>query len=256
MLIDIGKRAKSASYDLADLTSTEKNRILENIKIHLDNNRLNILDANTIDMDNGQNDGLSPALLDRLLLTDSRIDDMIRSIDDIIFLEDPIGQVEKMKENKDGLLIGKQRTPLGVLGIIYESRPNVSLDASCMALKSSNAIILRGGEEAINSNRSIVNSIRSAIADLGFNPDFVQLIDDTSRESSLGLMKLHDYVDVLIPRGGRGLIQAVVENARVPVIETGEGNSSVYIDEYADLDMAISIVENSKCQRTGVCNAM
>lgn len=256
MLVEIGKNAKLASFDLRELGTDEKNQILENIKVSLEDHRENTLDANGVDMRNGEENGLSEALLDRLLLTDSRVDDMISSIDTIIGLKDPIGNVGQLERNADGLLIGKQVTPLGVLGIIYESRPNVTLDAAVLALKSSNVIILRGGAEAINSNRAIANAIRDAIGKMGYNENFVQLIDDTSRESSTELMKLNEYVDVLIPRGSRGLIQAVVKNATVPVIETGEGNSTVYIDQYADLDMAIKIVENSKCQRTGVCNAM
>lgn len=256
MLNNLGKKAKEASYELADLDTNEKNQILKSIQIQLEKDKEIILEENKKDMSNGEKNDLSEAFLDRLLLTDERIDDMISSLDVIISLEDPIGKIEDMKINEYGLLIGKQKTPLGVLGIIYESRPNVSLDAASLALKSSNAIILRGGEEAINTNKAIVASIREAIRILDFNPNFVQLVEDTSRESSIALMKLNKYVDVLIPRGGRGLIQSVVENATVPVIETGEGNSSVYIDEFADIDMAINIIENSKCQRTGVCNAM
>lgn len=256
MLKDLGKKAKNASYDLADLDTNDKNQILKSIQIQLEKDKDKILEENKKDMDNGKKNNLSEAFLDRLLLTEERIDDMISSLDVIINLEDPIGKIENMKINEYGLLIGKQKTPLGVIGIIYESRPNVTLDAASLALKSSNAIILRGGEEAINSNKAIASSIREAIEILDFNPDFVQLVQDTTRESSLALMKLNEYVDVLIPRGGRGLIQSVVENATVPVIETGEGNSSVYIDKFADIDMAIRIIENSKCQRTGVCNAM
>ena len=256
MLKDLGKKAKRASYDLVDLDTNDKNQILKSIQIQLEKDKDKILQENKKDMDNGKKNNLSEAFLDRLLLTPERIDDMISSLDVIINLEDPIGKIQEMKINEYGLLIGKQKTPLGVLGIIYESRPNVTLDAASLALKSSNAIILRGGEEAINSNRAIASSIRKAIEILDFNPDFIQLIEDTSRESSMALMRLNEYVDVLIPRGGQGLIQSVVENATVPVIETGEGNSSVYIDEFADIDMAMNIIENSKCQRTGVCNAM
>ena len=256
MLKDLGKKAKRASYDLVDLDTNDKNQILKSIQIQLEKDKDKILQENKKDMDNGKKNNLSEAFLDRLLLTPERIDDMISSLDVIINLEDPIGKIQEMKINEYGLLIGKQKTPLGVLGIIYESRPNVTLDAASLALKSSNAIILRGGEEAINSNRAIASSIRKAVEILDFNPDFIQLIEDTSRESSMALMRLNEYVDVLIPRGGQGLIQSVVENATVPVIETGEGNSSVYIDEFADIDMAMNIIENSKCQRTGVCNAM
>lgn len=256
MLEEIGKRSKEASFQLSELTTKEKNTILEQIKTELISSQEAILDANALDMDNGVNNNLADSLLDRLLLTEERLGGMVSSIDVIIGLDDPVGRVDRMFRNDDDLLIGRQTTPLGVLGIIYESRPNVTLDASCLALKSSNTIILRGGEEAINSNREIANTIRTAIESLGYNPDFVQFIDDTSRESSNELMKLDRYVDVLIPRGGRGLIQAVKQNSTVPVIETGEGNSSIYVDEFANIDMAIEIIENAKCQRTGVCNAI
>lgn len=256
MLEEIGKRSKEASFQLSELTTKEKNTVLDQIKAELISNQEAILDANALDMDNGVNNNLADSLLDRLLLTEERLMDMVSSIDVIIGLDDPVGRVDRMFRNDDDLLIGRQTTPLGVLGIIYESRPNVTLDASCLALKSSNTIILRGGEEAINSNREIANTIRTAIESLGYNPDFVQFIDDTTRESSNELMKLDKYVDVLIPRGGRGLIQAVKQNSTVPVIETGEGNSSIYVDEFANIDMAIAIIENAKCQRTGVCNAM
>lgn len=256
MLNDIGKRSKEASYELSILTSSDKNRILEEIKNQIHMDRQVILEANTVDMDNGQENNLSDSLLDRLLLNEARIDGMVSSIEDIIGLEDPIGYVEEAYKNKDDLLIAKKRTPLGVLAIIYESRPNVTLDASALALKSSNTIILRGGEEAINSNRAIANSIRRAIENLEFNPDFVIFVDDGTLESSQALMKMDQYIDVLIPRGGRGLIQAIKKNASVPVIETGEGNSSLYVDEYADIDMAVNIIENAKCQRPGVCNAI
>lgn len=256
MLEEIGKRSKEASFQLSELSTKEKNTLLVQIKDELISNQEAILDANALDMDNGVNNNLADSLLDRLLLTEERLMDMVSSIDVIIGLDDPVGRVDRMFRNDDDLLIGRQTTPLGVLGIIYESRPNVTLDASCLALKSSNTIILRGGEEAINSNREIANTIRTAIESLGYNPDFVQFIDDTSRESSNELMKLDKYVDVLIPRGGRGLIQAVKQNSTVPVIETGEGNSSIYVDEFANIDMAIDIIENAKCQRTGVCNAI
>lgn len=256
MLENIGKAAKKASYELSLLSTADKNKILEKIQVQLDEDRAKILEENKRDMDQGKENNLSDALLDRLFLDDGRIDDMISSLDVIIGLDDPVGRVSDMFVNDDGLSIGKKTTALGVLGIIYESRPNVSLDASALALKSSNAIILRGGEEAIHSNRAIVASIRSAISSLGFDQNFVQFIDDVTRESATELMNLDEYVDVLIPRGGRGLIQAVKKNSTVPVIETGEGNSTIYVDKYADIDKSIRIIKNAKCQRTGVCNAV
>lgn len=256
MLENIGKAAKKASYELSLLSTADKNRILKKIQVQLNEDRSKILEENKRDMDQGKENKLSDALLDRLFLDDSRIDDMISSLDVIIGLEDPVGRVNDVFISDDGLSIGRKTTALGVLGIIYESRPNVSLDASALALKSSNAIILRGGEEAIHSNRAIVASIRAAISGLGFDENFVQFIDDVTRESSTELMKLDEYVDVLIPRGGKGLIQAVKKNSTVPVIETGEGNSTIYVDKYADIDKSIKIIENAKCQRTGVCNAV
>lgn len=256
MLADIGRKAKQASYELAGLTTIQKNQILERLKENLHKYRDDIVKANEIDMSEGTEAGLSGALLDRLFIDYDRVDGMISSIDVVIDLPDPIGNTKEMKRLPNGLLIGKRAVPMGVVGIIYEARPNVTLDTSILCLKSSNALILRGGKEAINTNIAISKIIRLTIEELGFNPDYVQLIENTNRESSLALMQLSDYLDLLIPRGSSGLIKAVVENSTVPVLETGSGNCHVYVDESANIKMALNIVKNAKTQRTGVCNAM
>lgn len=256
MLNIIGKNAKEASRVLSKLDTNSKNEILKSIKISLDKNRKNILIQNNLDMENAKKDGLSDAYLDRLLLDDNRIDDLLDSIDYVISLPDPIGFVKEMKTMENGLKVGNKTVPIGVVGIIYESRPNVTLDCALLCIKSSNSLILKGGKEAIKTNTAIEKAIREAIEILGYNPNFVQLIKDTSRENTKEFMKLNKYLDVLIPRGSHTLINSVVENATVPVIKTGEGNCHVYVDENADIDMALKIIENAKTQRTGVCNAM
>lgn len=255
MLEDIGIRAKEASRELAGLCTIDKNRILECIKKSVEKNRKDILEANAVDMGKGEGN-LSEAFLDRLKLDDDRIDSMISSIDYIMSLDDPIGKVSEMNTMPNGLIVGKKTVPLGVIAIIYESRPNVTLDASLLALKSSNVLILKGGKESLNSNVAISDAIRKGIGNAGFNADFIQLVEDTSRETTNKLMKLNEYVDVLIPRGSKRLINSVVQNATIPVIATGDGNCHVFVDESADIDMALSIIENAKTQRTGVCNAM
>lgn len=256
MLNIIGKNAKEASRVLSKLDTNSKNEILKSIKISLDKNRKNILIQNNLDMENAKKDGLSDAYLDRLLLDDNRIDDLLDSIDYVISLPDPIGFVKEMKTMENGLKVGNKTVPIGVVGIIYESRPNVTLDCALLCIKSSNSLILKGGKEAIKTNTAIEKAIIEAIEILGYNPNFVQLIKDTSRENTKEFMKLNKYLDVLIPRGSHTLINSVVENATVPVIKTGEGNCHVYVDESADIDMALKIIENAKTQRTGVCNAM
>lgn len=256
MLKDIGQRAKNASYELAGLSTIDKNNILLKLKENLDKYRDDILEANKLDMESGKQDGLTDALLDRLYIDNERIDGMIGSIDVVIELKDPIGNTKELNRLPNGLLIGRRTVPMGVIGIIYEARPNVTLDTSILCLKSSNVLILRGGKEAINTNIAVSKIIRLTISELGFNPDFIQLIEDTSRESANALMQLNDYLDLLIPRGSSGLIKAVVENSTVPVLETGSGNCHVYIDETADVEMALNIIKNAKTQRTGVCNAM
>lgn len=256
MINEIGFNAKEASYDLSILGVSEKNKILKEISKNLLKYKSDILKANQIDMENGELMNLTKGNLDRLLLNEDRIVGMSDSISKVIDLKDPIGEIENMELLPNGLQIGKKRVPMGVIGIIYESRPNVTLDCSILCLKSSNTLILRGGKEAIESNKAIVKVIRMSIEDLGYNKNFVQLIEDTTRESANSLMKLDEYVDLLIPRGSANLIHSVVKNSTVPVLKTGDGNCHIYIDESADIDMAINIIENAKTQRIGVCNAM
>lgn len=252
----IGENSKAASRELYKLGVSEKNKILLEIKKSVLNNVQEILEANKIDIKNGQDANMSEGLLDRLTLNVDRVNAMANSIDEVIDLEDPIGEVENMKTLDNGLIIGKRSVPIGVIAIIYEARPNVTLDAAILGLKSSNAIILRGGKEAINSNKAITKAIRVGIKDAGYNENMVSLIEDTSRESATELMKLKGYVDLLIPRGSASLINSVVENAKVPTLETGVGNCHVFVDESAKVDMALNIIENAKTTRIGVCNAM
>lgn len=255
-LIKMGELSKKAKKDFVKLSTKDKNKILENIKISLENNRKNILIANKKDYDNGLSNNMAEGLLDRLKLDNKRIDSMILSIDQMIILPDPIGKMTDVRTLENGLLIGKKSVAIGSLAMIYESRPNVTLDASILAIKSSNTIILRSGKEAINSSLAIANAIKEAIKESGFNENIVQIIDDTTRDSSTGLMKLNGYVDLLIPRGSASLINAVVKNASVPTLETGVGNCHLYVDKYADIKKALKIFENGKTQRIGVCNAL
>ena len=255
-LTKMGELSKKAKKDFVKLSTKDKNKILENIKISMEKNRANILEANKKDYDKGISNNMAEGLLDRLKLDDSRIDSMIFSIDQMIKLPDPIGKMTDVRTLENGLLIGKKSVAIGVLAMIYEARPNVTLDASILAIKSSNSIILRSGKEAINSSLAIAKAIREGIKNTGFDENIVQIIDDTSRESSTELMKLNGYVDLLIPRGSASLINAVVKNASVPTLETGVGNCHLYVDKYADIEKAIKIFENGKTQRIGVCNAI
>ena len=253
----IGKKAKEASYILNNMGVSKKNEGLFSVCNAL-NNEANIeaiLAANKTDVDNAVANNMKESLVDRLKLTNERIAAMAEGLKQIISLEDPVGKVIEMKVRPNGLNVGKRVVPLGVIGIIYESRPNVTADAFGLCFKTGNAVILRGGSDAINSNLKIVEIIRGALNEVGVPEDAIQLLTDTSRETATAFMKLNDYVDVLIPRGGRGLIQSVVNNATIPVIETGTGNCHVYVDEYAELEMAVDIIDNAKTQRLGVCNA-
>ncbi len=252
----MGAAAKKAGRVLAIAGTSKKNNALEAIYTALLNNKERILAANAIDLESAENAGIKRAILDRLLLTGERIDGIAKGVAEIVALADPIGELISMSDRPNGLTIGKKRVPLGVIGIIYEARPNVTVDAAVLCLKAGNACILRGGKEAINSNTVLVDIMREALSASGLPEDCVCLVHDTSRESAKELMGLREYVDVLIPRGGSGLIKSVVENASVPVIETGLGNCHVYVDEDADLEMAARIVENAKCSRPSVCNAM
>ncbi len=251
----IGKRAKEVSYELAGLSTKDKNKALLEACNMLKENKDRILKANEEDLKEAKENGISGALLDRLTLDEGRINDMANGLADIAKLDDPIGEVTSMKNIPNGLSVGQKRVPMGVIGIIYEARPNVTVDGFGLCLKTGNAVILKGGKEAINSNIAIIDIIRESLKKSGVPEDAVQLIKSTDRESTTELMKLDDYLDVLIPRGGKGLIKAVVQNATVPVIETGAGNCHIFIDETADLERAVDIIINAKVQRPGVCNA-
>jgi len=250
-----GIKAKAASFELAAKSSTEKDAVLKLVAnallIHTDK----ILKANELDIVSAELNGIKGSLLDRLMLNQKRVTDMADGLIQITQLPDPIGEVIEMKRLANGLDIGKRRVPLGVIGIIYEARPNVTADAFGLCLKAGNCTILRGGKEAIHSNTAIVEIIRKALQSNGFPADAVQIVEDTSRESAIALMQLNEYLDVLIPRGGAGLIQSVVKNSTVPVIETGVGVCHIYIDEFAEDDMAVAIAFNAKTHRPGVCNA-
>jgi glutamate-5-semialdehyde dehydrogenase len=254
-LHDIGRRAKQASRQLAPLNTEEKNRVLLRVADLLLERSGRILEANRVDLEHAVEMGLKGAIVDRLTLNEGRIAAMAEGLRTVVQLEDPIGEIEVMKKRPNGLLIGKKRVPLGVVGVIYESRPNVTADVAGLCIKTGNVCILRGGKEAFQSNNAIVKIFHEAINNYGLDPGMVQLVQDTSRESAVAMMKLNEYLDILIPRGGAGLIQTVVQNSTVPVIETGVGNCHVYVDNAADLKKAVSIVYNAKTQRPGVCNA-
>jgi glutamate-5-semialdehyde dehydrogenase len=254
-LIQKGSLAKEASYYLSNLSTLKKNEALIKVADNLTSRKQLILDANGKDMDNGAKSGLQGAILDRLMLDEQRILAMADGLRQIARLEDPVGEVIMMKKRPNGLVVGQRRVPLGVIGIIYEARPNVTSDVFGLCLKTGNAAILRGGKEALLSNKAITGIISDVLGSLGFPAGTLQLVEDTSRNSSIAMMKLNKYLDVLIPRGGADLIATVVENSTVPVIETGVGNCHVYIDEFADPFKAVSITVNAKTQRPGVCNA-
>lgn len=252
---NLGINAKEASYDLGIASTTEKNKALELMASALLNKKQEIINENKKDLDIAIEKGTSKAMLDRLSLNEDRIEGMAKGLMDLIALDDPIGEVIEMWKRPNGIQIGKQRVPMGVIGIIYEARPNVTCDAAGLCLKTGNAVILRGGSEAINSNKAIVKILREALKESDLPQDSIQLVEDTSRETVTKMMKLNEYIDVLIPRGGAGLIQAVVKNATVPVIETGVGNCHIYVDEVCDFEMAKNIIVNAKTSRPAVCNA-
>lgn len=255
MLEELGKKAKAASRVMAKLEQNDKNNALLAVADALINNAEEIIKANDKDIELATKNGMSEALLDRLKLTKARFEDMAEGIRQVVALEDPIGEVLSMKNRPNGLLIGQKRVPMGVIGIIYESRPNVTVDAFALCFKTGNAVILRGGSDCIYSNIALVKVIKSALAASNITEDAISLIENTDREVAKQFMKLNKYVDLLIPRGGAGLIRTVVENATIPVIETGTGNCHIYIDKSADLDKALPIIKNAKLQRLGVCNA-
>lgn len=255
MLHTIGQRAKQAEPVMRTLHTEVKNQALRQVAEDLVKRQEEILAANALDMEAGKKAGMSEGLLDRLALNPDRIAGMAEGLRQLADLDDPIGEVSVMKERPNGLLIGQKRVPLGVVGIIYEARPNVTADAFGLCFKTGNAVILKGGSDAIHSNLAIVGCIRDSLSKCQVTPDAIQFIENTSREVTAQFMKMNQYVDVLIPRGGAGLIRAVVENSTIPVIETGTGNCHIYVDETADFNMALEIIYNAKTQRIGVCNA-
>lgn len=262
-LNEIGAAAKKASRFLVKLGQKEKNEAITAAANALLEHKDILTAANEIDVKNARDKGMKESLVDRLMLTDARINSMAKGLLEIAALNDPVGEIVESTIRPNGLEVCKKRVPLGVIGIIYESRPNVTADAFGLCFKAGNAVILKGGSDAINSNRAIVSVLRTALCDYAKTgeidgallADCILLIEDTSRETAREFMRQNRYVDVLIPRGGAGLIRTVVENSTIPVIETGTGNCHVYVDESADIDMAVKIIENAKTQRTGVCNA-
>lgn len=254
-VLSIAQGAKTAQRELARAGGAKREEALKAISAALRENAQSILEANRADIAAARENGMAESMIDRLTLSAERIEGMAKGVDDVAAMPDPLGRVLSGATRPNGLRIEKVTVPLGVIGIIYEARPNVTSDAAALCLKAGNAVILRGGKEAINSNKAVANIMRSAIEKAGIPANSVNLIEDTSRESANELMKMNGLVDVLIPRGGAGLIRSVVENSTVPVIETGSGNCHIYIDEFANIDMAAEIVFNAKTSRPSVCNA-
>lgn len=254
-IVELGKNAKAAKRSLRKLKENEKNDILKLVAAKLIEKKNEIIKVNKLDLIKAKNNGMNQAFIDRLILDENRIESMANGLIEITNLEDPIGKILEMNTRPNGLVIGKKVVPLGVIGIIYESRPNVTIDAFGLCFKTNNCVILRGGKEAINSNVKLVEIVSGVLETNGVNPNSIQIVKDTSREVTNKMFKLNEYIDVLIPRGGAGLINAVVENSTIPVIQTGVGNCHVYIDKYADLYKAFSIAFNAKVQRPGVCNS-
>ncbi len=253
---ELGKKAKLAAPSLAGLDSGKKNKVLTKIAEALRANKKTLIGANKEDISNAEKNGMSKAMLDRLEINEKRIESIAQGVDKVISLDDPIGEVIGGKELANGLRIVKKRVPLGVIGIIFESRPNVTVDAAALCFKAGNAVILRGGSDAINSNKALTDLMRNALKECGMDENLIQLVGDTSHETANEMMKLNRYIDLLIPRGGGSLIRTVIENATMPVIQTGEGNCHVFVDESADIETAVNIVDNAKTQRPSVCNAI
>ena len=255
MIETLGKHAKTAAFELAKYATLEKNQFLQQLAQALVDNTDGIISENAKDLANAEANGISQIMIDRLRLTPERIQDMAEGVRQVAALPDPVGQIINGYTNIDGLRILQKRVPLGVVGMIFESRPNVGVDAFALCFKTNNAVILRGGKDAIHSNKALVQVIKSALTAAGITEHAVGLVTDTSHEVAREMMQATDYLDVLIPRGGAGLIRTVKEQSRVPIIETGTGNVSIYVDEFADLEMATKIVINAKTQRPSVCNA-
>lgn len=254
-LNEIGKNAKEAARIAAKMTSAEKNHILRICGNALLENTAHILSENKKDISEAEKNNMKASLIDRLMLNEKRIDAIASAMEDIAKLDDPIGEVLSMKKLENGLVIGQKRVPMGVIGIIYESRPNVTADSFSLCLKTGSAVILKGGKDAIHSNKAITDTFRAALSKNKYPVNLIQLIEDNKRETTVEFMKMSNYLDVLIPRGSKGLIEAVVKNSTVPVIETGTGNCHIFVDETADLERAVAIIINAKVQRPGVCNA-
>ena len=252
----LGANAKAAEPAVSVMGTNEKNRVLSEISSLLRSHVTEIIGANKLDIETARANGMSEAMIDRLTLTEQRIGGMADGVDKVISLPDPVGAVIGGSDLPNGLHVIKKRVPIGTIGIIFESRPNVTVDAATLCFKAGNTVILRGGSDAINSNKALVGLMRTALRNCGVNENAVQLVEDTSRAVAIAMMKLNKYIDLLIPRGGGGLIHAVIENATIPVIQTGEGNCHVYVDESADIDMAVNIINNAKTQRPSVCNAI
>ena len=252
----LGANAKAAEPAISVMGTNEKNRVLSEISSLLRSHVTEIIGANKLDIEAARANGMSEAMIDRLTLTEQRIGGMADGVDKVISLPDPVGAVIGGSDLPNGLHVIKKRVPIGTIGIIFESRPNVTVDAATLCFKAGNTVILRGGSDAINSNKALVGLMRTALRNCGVNENAVQLVEDTSRAVANAMMKLNKYIDLLIPRGGGGLIHAVIENATIPVIQTGEGNCHVYVDESADIDMAVNIINNAKTQRPSVCNAI
>lgn len=255
MIETLGKHAKTAAFELAKYATLEKNQFLQQLAQALVDNTDGIISENAKDLANAEANGISQIMIDRLRLTPERIQDIAEGVRQVAALPDPVGQIINGYTNIDGLRILQKRVPLGVVGMIFESRPNVGVDAFALCFKTNNAVILRGGKDAIHSNKALVQVIKSALTAAGITEHAVGLVTDTSHEVAREMMQATDYLDVLIQRGGAGLIRTVKEQSRVPIIETGTGNVSIYVDEFADLEMATKIVINAKTQRPSVCNA-
>jgi len=255
LILELCKKAKAASVKLAKLPTRTKNEALHKMADAVEKNVEEILQANRKDVEASRARGVKESLIDRLILNEARVAKMAQCLREVAALPDPIGEIVRVWTRPNGLIIGQMRVPLGVIAVIYESRPDVTSDASSICIKSGNAVILRGGSDAINSNLAIGRVLSEAAVEAGVPEGAIQVVPVTDRSAAIELMRMREYVDALIPRGGAGLIRAVIENAKVPVIETGTGNCHIYIENDADLDMAVKIIINAKCQRPGTCNA-
>lgn len=253
---NLGKKAKAAAAVLAVCGSEKKNAVLSGIARGLLKDAARIMEANKIDIENARKNGMSEAMVDRLSLDEKRIEGIVEGVNQVAGLPDPIGELLDEKVLPNGLNVKRVRVPIGVIGVIFESRPNVTVDTAALCFKAGNAVILRGGSDAINTNKVLAEIMRNTLSDLDLPADCIQLVEDTSHETANEMMRLNKYIDLLIPRGSGRLIRTVIENATVPVIQTGEGNCHVFVDESADLDMAVNIINNAKTQRPSVCNAI